>query len=88
MPCYVDRAGVQPMRIGELPAQVAALNRTMLNVSELTVKAALEGRRDHVYQAALLDPNTAATLPVRQVRELVDELIAAHGDLLPTGIRD
>jgi alpha-galactosidase len=88
VPCYVDRAGVQPTRIGELPAQVAALNRTMLNVSELTVKAALEGRRDHVYQAALLDPNTAATLPVRQVRELVDELIAAHGELLPAGIRN
>ncbi|MDR8413058.1 alpha-galactosidase [Nonomuraea sp. 3-1Str] len=88
VPCHVDRAGVQPVRVGELPAQVAALNRTFLNVSELTVKAALEGRRDHVYQAALLDPNTAATLPVRRIRELVDDLIAAHGDLLPEGIRD
>ncbi|MEV0200095.1 alpha-galactosidase [Nonomuraea sp. NPDC050691] len=87
VPCHVDRAGVQPVRVGELPAQVAALNRTFLNVSELTVKAALEGRRDHVYQAALLDPNTAATLPVRRIRELVDDLIAAHGDLLPEGIR-
>ncbi|SEF54993.1 alpha-galactosidase [Nonomuraea solani] len=88
VPCHVDRAGVQPVRVGPLPAQVAALNRTLLNVSELTVKAALEGRRDHVYQAALLDPNTAATLPVRKVRALVDDLIAAHGDLLPEGIRD
>ncbi|NUW31621.1 alpha-galactosidase [Nonomuraea sp. SMC257] len=87
VPCHVDRAGVQPVRVGELPAQVAALNRTFLNVSELTVKAALEGRRDHVHQAALLDPNTAATLPVRRIRELVDDLIAAHGDLLPEGIR-
>ncbi|GAA2206897.1 alpha-glucosidase/alpha-galactosidase [Nonomuraea monospora] len=88
VPCHVDRAGVQPVRVGELPAQVAALNRTFLNVSELTVKAALEGRRDHVYQAALLDPNTSATLPVRRIRELVDDLIAAHGDLLPEGIRN
>ncbi|WP_433432334.1 alpha-galactosidase [Nonomuraea sp. CA-141351] len=88
VPCHVDRAGVQPVRVGELPAQVAALNRTFLNVSELTVKAALEGRRDHVYQAALLDPNTSATLPVRKIRELVDDLIAAHGDLLPEGIRN
>ena len=52
------------------------------------MKAALEGRRDHVYQAALLDPNTAATLPVRKIRALVDDLIAAHGDLLPVGIRN
>ncbi|MEV0632167.1 alpha-galactosidase [Nonomuraea wenchangensis] len=88
VPCHVDRAGVQPVRVGELPAQIAALNRTFLNVSELTVKAALEGRRDHVYQAAMLDPNTAATLPVRRIRELVDDLIAAHGDLLPEGIRN
>ncbi|MBN6052883.1 hypothetical protein JYK22_13175, partial [Nonomuraea sp. RK-328] len=88
VPCHVDRSGVQPVRVGELPAQVAALNRTFLNVSELTVKAALEGRRDHVYQAALLDPNTAATLPLRRIRELVDDLIAAHGDLLPEGIRN
>ncbi|MEU8109552.1 alpha-galactosidase [Nonomuraea muscovyensis] len=87
VPCHVDRAGVQPIRIGELPVQLAALNTLTLNVGELTVRAALEGRRDHVYQAALLDPNTAATLPVHRVRELVDELIAAHGDLLPEGIR-
>ncbi|SFJ40886.1 alpha-galactosidase [Streptosporangium canum] len=87
VPCHVDRAGVQPTRIGELPTQLAALNRATLNVSELTVKAALEGRRDHVYQAALLDPNTAASLPVHRIRELVDELIAAHGDLLPEGVR-
>lgn len=86
VPCHVDRAGVQPIRIGELPVQLAALNNVTLAVGELTVRAALEGRRDHVYQAALLDPNTAATLPLRRVRELVDELITAHGDLLPEGV--
>ncbi|NUR83916.1 MAG: alpha-galactosidase [Nonomuraea sp.] len=87
VPVHVDRNGIQPVHVGDLPPQIAALNRTFLNVSELTVKAALEGRRDHVYQAALLDPNTAATLPARRIRELVDDLIAAHGDLLPAGIR-
>ena len=50
------------MPVGALPPQLAALNRTFLNVVELTVRAALEESRDHVYQAALLDPNTAATL--------------------------
>lgn len=87
VPCHVDGSGVRPLPVGELPAQLAALNRALLSVGELTVKAALEGRRDHVYQAALLDPNTAATLPVRKIRELVDALIEAHGDLLPEGIR-
>jgi alpha-galactosidase len=87
VPCLVDRAGVQPTAVGDLPPQLAALNRNFLNVSELTVRAALEGRRDHVHQAALLDPNTAATLTVDQIHDLVEELITAHGDLLPAGIR-
>jgi alpha-galactosidase len=63
--------------------QCAALNRTFLNPVELTVRAVLEGRRDHVHHAALLDPNTAATLKVDEIRALVDELLAAYADQLP-----
>ncbi len=87
VPCLVDGRGVHPVRIGEIPAQCLALNRTFLNVVELTVRAALEQRRDLVYQAALLDPNTAATLTTAQIAAMVDDLIAAHGDLIPEGIR-
>ncbi|MEU0566987.1 alpha-glucosidase/alpha-galactosidase [Nonomuraea sp. NPDC005983] len=87
VPCLVDRAGVSPTRVGELPPQLAALNQTFLNVGELTVRAALEGRREHVYHAAMLDPNAAATLTLQQIHDLVDEMIAAHGDLLPEGVR-
>jgi len=61
--------------------------RTFLNVVELTVKALLEEDLSHVYQAALLDPNTAATLTVRQTRQMCDELLAAHGDLIPPALR-
>lgn len=68
-------------------AAVPRAHRTFLNVVELTVLAALEARRDLVYQAALLDPNTAATLPSSEIVELCDELIAAHGDVMPEGIR-
>jgi len=87
VPCLVDRAGVQPTRVGSLPPQLAALNRLYLNVCELTVRAALEERRDLVYQAALLDPATAAALPIDEIVRVCDELIAAHGDLIPAGIR-
>ncbi len=87
VPCRVDGDGVHPIAIGKLPPQCAALNRTFMNVVELTVLAALEGRRDHVYQAVMLDPNAAATLTIGQIHELVDELIDAHGALLPPGIR-
>ena len=83
----VDSSGLRPLHVGELPPQLAALNRTFLNVGELTVSAALEGRRDRVLQAALLDPNTAASLRIEQIEALVDDLIEAHGDVAARGDR-
>ncbi len=87
VPCLADKNGVLPTRVGALPPQTLALNRTFLNVVELTVDAALEGSRALVYQAALMDPNTAATLTTAQIESMVDDLIEAHGDLIPEGIR-
>jgi alpha-galactosidase len=83
VPCTVGAGGAKPVAVGALPPQLAALNRTFLNVVELTVRAALEESREHVYQAALLDPNTAATLTTTQVVAMCDDLFAAHRDLLP-----
>ena len=87
VPCLVDGNGVQPTAVGSLPPQLAALNRTFLNVCELTVRAALEGDRAHVVHAALLDPNASATLSPEQIEQMVDALVEAHGDALPEGIR-
>ena len=87
VPCLVDRAGLQPTYVGDLPAQCAALDRTFLNVVELTVRAALEGRRDHVHQAVLLDPNAAATLSPARIEAMVDELLAAERDMMPEALR-
>jgi len=83
VPCLVDRNGVQPTHIGALPPQLAALIQTNVNVQALTVEAALTGKREHIYHAAMLDPHTAAELDLDQIHALVDELIAAHGDYLP-----
>jgi alpha-galactosidase len=87
VPCLVDGNGVQPTAVGNLPPQLAALNRTFLNVCELTVRAGLEGSREHVLHAALLDSNASSTLPPERIAEMVDALIEAHGDALPEGIR-
>jgi alpha-galactosidase len=87
VPCLVDKNGFQPTRIGPIPPQTLALNRTFENVVELTVRAALEQRRDLVYQAALVDPNAGATLTTGQILEMCDQLIDAHGDLIPDGVR-
>jgi alpha-galactosidase len=86
VPCEVGGDGARPQAVGALPPQLAALNRTFLNVVELTVRAALEGSREHVYQAALLDPNTAATLTTGQIVAMCDDLLDAHHDLLPPGL--
>ena len=87
VPCLVDATGVRPTHVGPLPPQLAALNRTFLNVGELTVRAALEGRPEHVLHAAMLDPNTAATLTLDEIERLVADLTAAHGDRLPPALR-
>jgi alpha-galactosidase len=86
VPCLVGAGGPKPVPVGALPPQLAALNRTFLNVVELTVRAALDESRDHVYQAALLDPNTAATLTTGQTVAMCDDLLEAHRDLLPAAL--
>ena len=79
VPCLVDKNGVQPTMIGDLPPQLAALNRTFLNVCDLTVRAALEQSREHIHHAALLDPATSAAISPAATHDMVEELIAAHG---------
>ena len=87
VPCELGRGGPRPRPVGALPPQLAALNRTFLNVVELTVLAALTGSRDHVYQAALLDPNASATLTTDQTVALCDDLLDAHAALLLPALR-
>ena len=83
VPCHVDHNGIQPIRIGRIPPQLAGVIRSNVTVQELTVQAALTGQREYIYQAALLDPHTSAELAPDQIWRMVDDLIAAHGDLLP-----
>ena len=83
VPCLVDKNGVQPTKIGSLPPHLAALMQTNINVQGLTVEAALSGKREHIYHAAMLDPHTAAELDLDQIWSLVDDLIEAHGEWLP-----
>jgi alpha-galactosidase len=87
VPCLVDANGLQPTVVEGIPPQLVALMRTNLNVQELTVAALMQESREHVYHAAMLDPHTAAELDLRQIRALVDDLIAAHGDWMPDWLR-
>lgn len=83
VPCLVDSSGISPCYVGDLPEQLAALNRTNINVHLLTLEAALTGKKEYIYQAALLDPHTSAELSIDDIVSLCDDLIEAHGDWLP-----
>ncbi|HAJ35553.1 MAG TPA: alpha-glucosidase/alpha-galactosidase [Chloroflexi bacterium] len=83
VPVLVDKNGLQPTKIGALPPHLAAMMRTNINVQEMVVEAALTGKREYIYYAAMLDPHTAAELSLDQIWHLVDDLIEAHGDWLP-----
>jgi len=78
VPTLVDKNGLQPVRIGTLPPQIAAICRSNINVQELTVEAALTSKREHIYHAVMADPHTAATLPLDKIWAMCDELIEAH----------
>ena len=87
VPVLVDGTGLRPCHVGDLPPQCAATCAPHTAVQNLTVRAALEGRRDHVYHAAILDRHAPSVLSLDEIAAMVDELIEAHGDSLPSGIR-
>ena len=83
VPVLVDRNGLNPCYVGNLPEQCAALNRTNINVQLLTIKAAETLQKSYIYQAAMLDPHTSSELSIDDIKSLCDDLIEAHGDWLP-----
>ena len=83
VPCLVNGHGVHPCHVGPLPVQCAAMNMTNINVQLLTIEAARTLKKDHIYQAAMLDPHTGSELDIDTIKKMVDELIEAHGDYLP-----
>ncbi len=82
----VDKNGCQQTRVGALPPQLVNYMMPHVTQHELFIRAVDEGRRDHVYQAAIADPLTAAILPMDRIVEMCDELIAAHGFIKDGGV--
>jgi alpha-galactosidase len=78
VPCLVDSNGIQPTKVGKLPPQLGALNRTNVNVQELILEAALTGNTEAIYHAVMLDPLSGAVCTLPQIRSMVDELLEAQ----------
>lgn len=83
VPCLVNGNGIYPCNVGALPVQCAAMNMTNINVQLLTIEAAVTGKKEHIYQAAMLDPHTGSELDIDTIKKMVDDLIDAHGSWLP-----
>ncbi len=83
VPCMIDRNGVNPCFVGDLPVQCAALNRTNINVQLLTIEAARTLKREYIYMAAMLDPHTSAELSQDEITAMCDDLILAHKGWIP-----
>ena len=83
VPCLVNGYGIHPCHVGALPVQCAAMNMTNINVQLLTIEAAATLKKEHIYQAAMLDPHTGSELDIDTIKKMVDDLIEAHGDYLP-----
>ena len=82
VPCLVNGAGIHPCHVGRLPVQLAAMNMTNVNVQLLTIEAARTRNRETIYQAAMLDPLTGATLSIDDIVKMCDEMIEAHGEYM------
>lgn len=83
VPCLVNGMGVHPCHVGRLPVQCAAMNMTNINVQLLTIEAAVTRKKEHIYQAAMLDPHTGSELDMDTIVRMVDDLIETHGSWLP-----
>lgn len=82
VPCMVDAHGIHPCHVGRLPVQLAAMNMTNINVHLMTIEAAYTKKRENIYQAAMLDPHTAAELSIDDIIKMCDEMILAHGEYM------
>ncbi len=78
VPCLIDSDGIHPTHVGKLPVQLAAMNMTNINSQLLTIEAAVTGKKEHIYHAAMLEPHTAAELSIDDIVAMCDELFEAH----------
>jgi alpha-galactosidase len=82
VPCMIDAHGINPCHVGKLPVQLAAMNMTNINVQLMTIEEARTKKKEHIYQAAMLDPHTAAELSIDDIVKMCDELIEVHGEYM------
>jgi alpha-galactosidase len=83
VPIYVDKNGLNPVVIGDLPSQLAALNQSNVTVQSLAAEAALKGDPELAFSAIAMDPLTSSVLTLKEIRDMTIEMFEAHRCYLP-----
>ena len=83
VPVWTSRKGFEPVGVGALPPQCAALTNLSAQIEEMAVEASLTGNKTLVYQAIYNDPLTAAVLSLAEIRNMVDEMFGQNAPYLP-----
>jgi len=83
VPVYVDKEGLHPLRVGDLPHQLAALNQSNVTVQTLAGQGSLAGDPELIMQAMAMDPLTSACCTLREAREMAAEMLEAGKEWLP-----
>jgi alpha-galactosidase len=83
VPVVANKQGLNPVSVGALPPQLAALNNISVAVEEMGVEAALTGDARLVFQAICYDPLTAAVLSLAEIKQMVQEMLEKNKSYLP-----
>jgi len=84
VPVYADRRGFNPIHVGALPSQCAALNNINIAVEEMAVEGCLRGDPTMIFHAIAYDPLTASVLSLREIKQMVNEMFEQNRDYIPT----
>jgi alpha-galactosidase len=83
VPVWVSRKGFEPVHVGALPAQCAALTNLTAQIEEMAVEGALTGDPRLVFQAICYDPLTSAVLSLAEIRQMVNQMFEQNKAFLP-----
>jgi alpha-galactosidase len=83
VPVWVSRKGFEPVHVGALPPQCAALTNLSSALEEMAVEAALTGNPRLVFQAIAYDPLTSAVLSLAEIKQMVNEMFRQNREHLP-----
>jgi len=83
VPIFASPDGIDPIKVGQLPDQLALLNGINARCENMAVDGSLEGDRRKIFHAVAFDPLTSAVLSLEEIHDMVEEMFEANEGWLP-----